>query len=174
VYITKGKTLVLPLAYDGERGRSVERDPGVKFKSSKKKVVKVSAGGKVKGLKTGRSVITVRASSGKTLTINVRVVKKKKALTSLKISKPKALALNKKKGKAWVIKPGGTVIIRPKIVSKKSTNIAVSFVSSAPKVVKVDKAGKLWPQKKGKAVITVKAKQKGGKTKTFKRAVTVK
>jgi hypothetical protein len=174
LYLTKGGSLVLPLAYDGENGRSVERDPGVQFRSSKAKIVKISANGGIKALKSGKSVITVRASSGKTLKVKIVVSAKKKALTSLTVTSPKNLALNKKKGETWVMKPDGTAIIRPKISAGKSTNVSVSFVSSAPKVVKVDRAGKLWPQAKGKAVITVKAKQKGGKTKVFKKAVTVK
>jgi uncharacterized protein YjdB len=115
--------------------------------------VKVNAKtGKVTPKKTGTAKVTVKALNGKGVTIIVKVVKKAKKLTKAAFKKPpKSLA----KGK--------TKILKLKLTTAKATNLKVTFKSSKPSVLKVDKAGKLWAVKKGKAKITVKA---GGKSKT--------
>jgi hypothetical protein len=121
-------------------------------------------------VKKGKATITVTASSGKKLKLKVIVSSKKKMMKKMQVKKPKALA---KKAKAWSIALGKTASLKAGVASKKSTNVAVTFKSSNTKVLKVDKAGKLWPVTKGKATITVKAKQKGGKTKTVKKTIYV-
>jgi hypothetical protein len=114
--------------------------------------------------------VTVTASSGKKLKLKIVVVQKKRALKKLTVKKPGPM---RTKAKRWVISKGKTASLKPGLTSKKSTNVSVTFKSSDKRVVKVDKVGKLWPQGKGKAVVTVKAKQKGGKVCTFRKAVLV-
>jgi uncharacterized protein YjdB len=66
------------------------------------------------------------------------------------------------------IKAGQTKILKVNLAPSKATNLSVTFKSSKPAVLKVDKAGKLYAVKKGTATITVKA---GSKTVKVKVAV---
>jgi hypothetical protein len=174
IYLKKGSSLLLRLAYDGEKDRPVKKDPGVKFKSSKSKVAKISKAGRIKALRTGTSSMTVTASSGKKLNIKVVVSPKKNLLEKIKVD-------NLKNTKAPDIKSAyaakwRTVRGKPFYLGVgmgKSTDVYIKIYSSDKNVLKVDSAGKAWPLKKGKAVITVKAKQKGGKTKAVKKTIFV-
>jgi hypothetical protein len=170
IYLTEGESLILPVAFDGENGGSVEADPGIAYRSSRTNVAKISRTGRITAQKKGKAVITVRATSGRTLKVTVNVVAKKSALRKLTAGKPGAL---KKKGKAWKAKIGKTAILKPAVKAKTATNLAVTFRSSNPKVLKIDRAGKIWPQSKGKATVTVKVKQTSGKSKIFKKVIYV-
>jgi hypothetical protein len=169
VYLAKGDRFTLPLAHDGERGRLVEKDPGAKFSSSEAKVAKVSTKGMIKAMGKGKAVIKVTSTSGKTMKVKVVVSEKRtKDTGKIIVKKPKSL-LNK--SKAWVIKSGRAAVVKIAQETKKATNVTVTFASSRPNVLKVDKAGKLWALKKGKSILTVKTKQKNGKTTLFKKTI---
>jgi uncharacterized protein YjdB len=146
VYLTKGKTLTLPIEIDDGK-TNITAATAKTFKSSKPKIVTVSNKGKLKAIKAGSSNITVKTASGKSLKIKVVVAKKPTKLKKFTISGvPKSSSL--------VV--GGTAQLKIKLTPAKATNQKVSFSSSNKKIITVDKAGKLTAAAKGKAKISVK------------------
>lgn len=129
----------------------------ITWKTSNKKVVTVTAKGKIKGVKAGTATITATASNGKKATCKVTVVKSSKKSTSIKLSK-KTLTVNK-----------GAYKQLKATVTKNSTD-KITWSSSNKKVATVDKNGVVVGVKKGTAIIT--AKTSSGKKATCK--VTVK
>ncbi|MDR3202168.1 MAG: Ig-like domain-containing protein, partial [Bifidobacteriaceae bacterium] len=146
-----GKATISAGAYTAAGQRAEDK---VTWKSSKPKVAKVSARGKITAKKTGKAVITVKAGS-KTAKITVRVVAKAKAkvkVASVTAKAPKTLRI------------GATAKITGVYKPVKATAAKVKYASSNPDVVGIDKRGVATAKAKGKAVITVKA---GGKSKRF-------
>lgn len=129
----------------------------ITWKTSNKKVVTVTAKGKIKGIKAGTATITATASSGKKATCKVTVVKSSKKSASIKLNK-KTLTVNK-----------GAYKQLKATITKNSTD-KVTWSSSNKKVATVDKNGVVVGVKKGTATIT--AKTSSGKKETCK--VTVK
>jgi uncharacterized protein YjdB len=116
-------------------------------------VAKVDAKGKVTGLKAGKAVITITAANGKSVKVNVTVVKK-----AVKLKKFTLTGI--KKGKLS-LKAGKTKQLKIKLAQAKATNLKIRFASSKKSVATVDAAGRVTAVKKGKATITVKV---GGRT----------
>jgi uncharacterized protein YjdB len=145
----KKKISLAPVLYDGG---FVVSGSKITYKSSKPKVAKVNSKGKVTGLKKGKAKITIKAANGRKTVVNVTVTKK---ATKLKAFTLKGV----KKGKVS-LKKGKTKRLNIRLKQTKATNLKVSFRSSKPKIVSVDKSGKIKALKKGKAKITVKV---GGK-----------
>jgi uncharacterized protein YjdB len=152
VYVQKGKSFKLPLVSDDATapGRAVKSI--TKWISSNPAALEVSHGGTVKAskqvTKKTKATVTATAYNGRSLAWTVYVVPKAKKLKKLAVKVPKTM----KRGKMHQLKV--------RLKSAKATGVKVTFHSSKPSVVAVDKAGRLWAKKKGKAVITVKA---GGK-----------
>jgi uncharacterized protein YjdB len=146
----KKKVTVVAVLEDG--GTAITGGRAI-YKSSKPKVAKVDAKGRVTGLKAGKAVITVTAANGKSAKVGVSVVKKAVKLKKFTLA-------GVKKGKL-ALKAGKTKILKIKLAPAKATNLKVSFKSGKKSVATVDAAGKITAIKKGKAVITVKV---GGKT----------
>jgi hypothetical protein len=143
--LVTGKSLTLPVvAYTKDKTKAK-----LTFASSNPKVAKVSAKGKVIAKKRGKATIKITAANGKTASVKVYVLKK-----AVKIKKVTLVKAPKK------LKKNQTKYLKVKISPKKATGVVVKFRSSKPKVISVDKAGKLTALKKGKATITVSA---GGK-----------
>jgi uncharacterized protein YjdB len=143
--LKKGKSLKLPVAvYTADKTKAK-----LTFASSNPKVAKVSAKGKVTAKKKGKATIKITAANGKSASVKVYVLKK-----SVKIKKVTLVKAPKK------LKKNRAVYLKVRISPKKATGVVVKFKSSKPKVISVDKAGKLTALKKGKATITVSA---GGK-----------
>jgi uncharacterized protein YjdB len=148
--IVKTKSLTIPYAVDTKDGKAGK----VTFASSNPKIAKVDAKGKVKALKPGKVTISILNADGKVLKkVTVTVAKKAIKLKKLTLVKPpKSIAMGK------------TKILKVKLNPAKATGVVCTFKSSKPSVLKVDKAGKLFPLKKGTTKITVKA---GGKQKVI-------
>jgi hypothetical protein len=124
-----------------------DKDYIAECKASNSKIVKINFYDKqrisIKTLNPGTCYLTVTTDSGKTAKIKITVVKVK--TTNIKFSK-KNLTL--KKGKTYQLKYKRT----PSYANDKLT-----WKSLKPKIVKVDKNGKIKALKKGTATITVKA-----------------
>jgi uncharacterized protein YjdB len=148
--VVNGKTLTIPVvAYttDGSKAK-------LKYESSDKKIATINSKGKITAKKTGTVKITISAANGKKTTVTVKVVKKAVAVKKVSVSKaPKSL------------KNGKTKFLKVKLSPAKPTGVIVKFKSSAPKVLSVDKAGKITAKKTGKATITVTAGNKSKKIK---------
>jgi uncharacterized protein YjdB len=116
------------------------------WKSSNLKIATVNTStGKITPKKPGKATVTATTLNGKKLTIKVTVVKKATLLKKVMLTKPPKS-----------LKVGKTTILKVKATPTKATNLKVTFKSSKPKIIQVDKAGKLTALKKGKAKITVK------------------
>jgi uncharacterized protein YjdB len=150
----KKKVALMPVFDDGKK---VITGTKVSYKSSKPKIAKVDAKGRVTGLKAGKAKITIQSASGKKVVVNVTVLKKAVKIKKVTLKGVKKGKLNLKKGK--------TKQLTIKLSPAKASNLKVTFKSSKPKIVKVDKAGKLTALKKGKANITVKVGTKKVKVK---------
>ncbi len=136
-----------------------EGDSIASWKSSSKKIVKVSKDGKLTAQKkAGTAVVTVTLASGLTKEIQITVQKEK--VETKKISGlPKTTTL--KKGKKLTLKPVITPADSEDKVTYKSSNKKVATVS-AKGVVKGKKAGKAKitvTSGKKKVTVTVKVKK---------------
>ncbi|MCL2788633.1 MAG: Ig-like domain-containing protein, partial [Micrococcales bacterium] len=123
--------------------------------SSNPKVAKVNALGKIRALKPGRTVITVKADSGKLARMKVTVVAKavkaktiKAALKSAGVRASKTDKIVVKQGKS----PRLSVLPNPLGATVKKMP---TYRSSKPKIATVDKTGLITAKKKGKTNITV-------------------
>jgi uncharacterized protein YjdB len=148
IYLAKGKALTPPVCADSVNPATKKAETTAKltWESSNPKIAAVNAAtGKITPKKPGKATITATALNGKKLTVTVTVVKKAALLKKVTLTKPPKS-----------LKVGKTAILKVKATPAKATNLKVTFGSSKPKILKVDKAGKLTALKKGKAKVTVK------------------
>lgn len=108
------------------------------FKSSKKKVAKVSAAGVIKAKKRGSATITVTTHNGLKAKLKLKVAKAPSKVTL----KPRAVALE----------PGNSYQL--KVSLPKGSASRITFKSSDPGVVTVDGSGLLVGVKAGSATVT--------------------
>jgi uncharacterized repeat protein (TIGR02543 family) len=151
LYLKKGNTITPPVAFDG-KAWSYGQTAKLTWTSGNPKVATVNkTTGKITAKNVGTAKITATVLNGKAkITFTVKVVKKALKLKKVAFIKPpKSLAVGK------------TKILKVKLTSPKATDLNITFKSSKPSVIQVDKAGKLYALKKGTAKITVKA---GGKS----------
>lgn len=132
-----------------------ETETALTWTSSKPKVAKVSAKGKVTALKAGTTTVTVTAENGKTATAKITV----KAL-------PKSVTLDKTKASLGV---KDTLTLKAALNPSDSVT-KLTWKSSTTSVAKVSQKGVVTALKKGTAIITVTAEN--GKKATAK--ITVK
>jgi len=161
LYLKKGKSLRPPACADSVNAVTKKPDTVARlvWKSSNTKVAVVNkTTGRITPKKSGKATITATALNGKKRAIKVYVVKRAKTDFKLSLVKPPKS-----------LKKGKTAILNVKVTPSKATNLLVTFKSSRPSVISVDKAGKLTAKKKGKAIITVKIGKK-----TIKKKITVK
>ncbi|MDR0518502.1 MAG: Ig-like domain-containing protein [Clostridiales Family XIII bacterium] len=152
VYIQAGKSLVLPVVLDDNTKPGAEISSALTWKSSNARALTVDARGNVKASKSvkknTKANVIVTSANGKTLTITVYAV-------------PKAIKLKRVTAKFPKTMKNGTFYqLKPKLSAVNATGVKVTFKSSKPNTIRVDKAGKLYALKKGKATITVIAGKK--------------
>ena len=139
IYLVKGSSLTVPcVPYEVY----VKAPVPVTFTSSDSKIVKATKGGKITGVKTGKTTVTVKALN-KSMKLTVYVVSKQTKLTGATVTVP--ASMKKYSIKAIAVKP----------VPLKATGVKVTFKSSDSKGLRVDKAGMLSALKKGTYTITV-------------------
>ncbi|MDR1042487.1 MAG: Ig-like domain repeat protein [Clostridiales Family XIII bacterium] len=159
VYIQRGKRMSLPIVLDDDTAPTATIASRLTWKSSKPLILSV-AGGKLKAKNTVRKKtrvhVTAVAANGRKLTVVVTILPKAVKLTKATAKLPKKM------------KAGATYQIKVKLKRMMSTGVKVSFGSSNKSVIKVDKAGRIFALKKGKATVTVKA---GGKR--IRKSITV-
>ena len=133
----------------------------LKFKSSSKKIAKVSKSGVVKGVKPGKATITVVSKKNKKSKGKIRI--------KVKNLKPSALTLNHDK---LSLQEGAKETLTAK-ASPAGVYCPVSFSSSSPQNVTVSGKGAVSALKVGSAVITVKSKEKNASGKFITKTVAV-
>jgi hypothetical protein len=169
--VVKGRSLTIPLVVELEEGET--KAPELSWESANPGVATVTklteTSVKIKGLKAGKTKITIRAADGERRTLTVTVSKKKVALAKLQAKKPKpsdGKTTSKKKkpsvGKitVWMpkssLKVGQTAKLKISVSDTPPSTGTLKFSSSNKKVVTIDKAGYMTAHKKGTATITVK------------------
>lgn len=161
--VKAGKTLPLKVkqSYAVKASDMAKGDKVVSWTSSNKKIVTVSASGKLKGKKAGTAKITAKLASGYSVWFKVKVQKANVKTTSLKvISKATGKAAAKKVNLKRKAKLTLSAVVAP-VTSKEK----VTFASSNKKVATVTSKGVITAKKKGTAVITVKSGKKSVKIK---------
>lgn len=138
--IKKGKSFQIKTKYAGKK---------LVYKSSKKKVAVVSAKGKIKAKKIGKTKITVSPKGNKKVkaVITVTVVKSLKKVKKIKLNKT---SLSLEQGKTGQLK---ATIVSP----KKPTTKKINWFSSDKKIASVNKKGVVTAKSTGTATITVAA-----------------
>ena len=121
--------------------------------SANKKIATVDNKGNVKGVKAGKTTITLNFASGTSRTVTIVVQKKKVATSKLTVSERNVTL--KVKGKRTLMA----------LVSPITSKDKVTYKTSNKKVATVSKKGVITAKKAGKAVITVKAGKKTVKVK---------
>jgi uncharacterized repeat protein (TIGR02543 family) len=153
VYIQKGRSLTLPVVLDDGTAPGAAVSSELVWRSSNPGALTVSADGTIRAaanVKKAKKIrMTVTAANGTSLTILATVMPKALKLKKVTAEFPKSL------------KVGATYPLKVNIGS--ATGVRVTFGSSNGSVIRVDKAGKLFALKKGKAMITVKAGKKSVK-----------
>ena len=129
----KVKLSAVPVPSDSNFGK-------ITFRSTNKKVVSVKENGTIKGIKRGSAKIKVTAADGKTVTLKVIV---KKAPARLLLKTGRKIRKRTKSFKIQAKLPKGTASYK------------ITYRSSRPKVVSVNRKGIATVRKKGSAVITV-------------------
>ena len=123
-------------------------DSVVSWSTGNKKIARVSQKGVVTGKARGNTIITIRLASGYTKKIRVSVQKGLVKTTALKISNAR---LTLKKGRSYTLRT---------TVAPVTSQEKVTFKSSNSKVVSVNRKGKIYAKKKGRAKITVRSGKK--------------
>jgi C1A family cysteine protease len=149
LYLKKNSSYTIPcVAYDANS----PADTQLTFTTANANVLSIGANGKIKAKnvsKKTKAVVTATTQSGYRKTFTVYILPKATRLKSLKIvGAPKKMKL------------GAYRHLTLKYSPASATNLAPKFSSSNPKVVSVDKIGRICALKKGKARVTVRV---GGK-----------
>lgn len=159
VYVAKGKKVKLTTKVTVSPNKSANKK--VSYKSSNRKIATVNSKGIVKGVKPGKTKITVISKKAKNKKASIKVVVKKAAI--------KKVTLNVKKANLSI---GETKQLKAKATPKKNTSTKIAWSSSNKKVAVVSSKGKVTGKATGTATITAKAADGSGKKATCK--VTVK
>lgn len=156
VSITNPGTATLTIAKGRTKKLSVKVAPAtasgkVTWKSSNPSVVSVTGSGTMKGVKKGTAKVTVTAADGSkvkdTLTVTVGT-----PVTGITVSKTKlTLTAGKTSTVKAAVKPGA------------ASNKKLSYQTSDKKIATVSQNGKITAVSKGKATITVTARDGSGK-----------
>lgn len=132
-------------------------DRVIQWKSSNKKVVRVTRKGKLKAKKTGKATVTVLTEYGAKATIKITVIKGRVPTRKLSLKETK---ITLKKGEKYTITP---------LLTPISATDKIRYTSGNKKVVSVNGKGTVTAVGKGNATIRIKSGKK-----TVKLKVTVK
>jgi uncharacterized protein YjdB len=150
LYLVLNKSATIPSAVQPYNAK----DTKVSFTSANKKIATVDATGKVKGIKTGKTTITVTSNDGKkTARCTVYVVAKATKIKSLGAFKATGLQV------------GSSMQVKSKPSPAKATGIVPKYSSSNKTVAVIDATGVITALSPGATTIKVTA---GNKSKTFK------
>ena len=141
-YVAKGRTITL------------KANKKVTWRSSNKRIAKVTSNGKVKGLKAGTVKITAKAKKGKGKQ-TWKIVVKKRSVKTVRIT-----------ASATQIYVGGSALLKAK-VSPSSASKEIKWKSNNKGVAKVSSSGKVTGIKAGIARITATAKDGSKKSKSI-------
>lgn len=155
VYVAKGKKVKLSTTVKVSPNKSANKK--VSYKSANRKIATVNSKGIVKGVKPGKTKITVVSKKSKKKKASIRVVVKKAAI--------KKVTLNVKSANLSI---GESKQLKAKAVPTKNTSTKIAWSSSNKKVAVVSSKGKVTGKATGTATITAKAADGSGKKQNVK------
>ena len=154
-YVAKGKKIKLATTVTVKPDKA--KNKKVTYSSKNKKIATVTAKGVVKGVKAGKTTITVTSKKNKKKKKTIKVVVAKKAITKVKLNSTKAsLAV------------GGKTTLKATVKPAKNASKQVSWKSSNKKVATVSAKGVVKGVKEGSATITCTAADGSKKKATCK------
>lgn len=149
-YVAKGKKVKLSTTVKVTPNKSANKK--VTYKSANKKIVTVNSKGYIKGVKAGKTKITVVSKKNKKKKATIKVVVKKAAIKSVKLT-----------AKSATVAVGESKALKAKVSPKKNTCTKVVWSSANKKVATVTSGGVVKGIKAGKTTITAKAADGSGK-----------
>lgn len=157
-YVAKGKKVKITTTVKVTPNKKANKK--VTYKSANKKIATVTSKGVIKGIKAGKTKITIVSKKNKKKKTTMKVVVKKKAVKKVKLN---ATSFN--------LSPGATKTLKATVSPTKNVSKKVVWTSSNKKVATVTSKGVVKGIKDGKATITAKAAD--GSNKKAKATVTV-
>ncbi|MDR0432394.1 MAG: Ig-like domain-containing protein [Bifidobacteriaceae bacterium] len=155
--LKRGSSLTIPAAAYKADGKAAK----VSFKSSKRSIATVTAKGKIRAKKPGRTTITVTSPGAAKVKISVRVLAR--SARSVAVTRANASGVPK------TMRVGQVAYAAGKYAPAGAVKAKVTYRSSKAGVVTANKTGRLLAKAPGRAVITVKA---GAKSKKYPITVT--
>jgi hypothetical protein len=149
IRLVKGATVRLPAVALGGDGATT----AVTWSSSKKKVATVSATGTITAKRAGKTTVTVQAGD-RTATIAVTVVAKAPRGAKAKVASVRATGI------PTVVAVGTTAFAAGSYLPASPVGVKVTYATSNPAVLAVDKAGRMTALSPGAATVTVTAGKK--------------
>lgn len=160
LYVAKGKKVKISATVKVTPNKKANKK--VTYKSANKKIATVSSKGVVKGVKAGKTKITIASKKDAKKKTTIKVVVKKAAV--------KKVTLN---AKTVSLAVGGKKTLKAKVSPTKNVSNKVTWTTSSKKVATVTSKGVVKGVKEGTATITAKAADGSGKKATCKVTVGV-
>lgn len=157
-YVAKGKKVKITTTVKVTPNKKANKK--VAYKSANKKIATVSAKGVIKGIKAGKTKITITSKKNKKKKTTMKVVVKKAAV--------KKVTLN---ATSFNLSPGAQKTLKATVTPKKNISKKIAWTTSNKKIATVSSKGVVKGIKEGKATIT--AKSTDGSNKKAKATVTV-
>lgn len=153
--VAKGKKIKLTATVKVKPNKKANKK--VTYKSANKKIATVNKKGQVKGVKVGKTKITVTSTKNKKKKATIKVVVKKAAVKKVKLNVKKVtLAVGAKK------------TLKATVTPKKNVSKKIAWSSSKKSIATVSAKGVVKGKKEGTATITAKAADGSGKKATCK------
>lgn len=157
-YVAKGKKVTITTTVKVTPNKKANKK--VTYKSANKKIATVSSKGVIKGVKAGKTKITITSKKNSKKKTTMKVVIKKAAVKKVKLN---ATSFN--------LSPGAKKTLKATVSPTKNVSNKIVWTSSNKKVATVTSKGVVKGIKDGKATITAKAAD--GSNKKAKATVTV-
>ena len=154
-YVAKGKKVSLTATVKVTPNKKANKK--VTYKSANKKVATVSRKGVLKGVKAGKTKVTVTSKKNSKKKATIKVVVKKAAVKKVKLN-----------AKTVNLAVGGKKTLKATVTPKKNTSSKIAWSSSKKKVATVSSKGVVKGKSEGTATITAKAADGSGKKATCK------
>ena len=154
-YVAKGNKVSLTATVKVTPNKKANKK--VTYKSANKKVATVSRKGVLKGVKAGKTKVTVTSKKNSKKKATIKVVVKKAAVKKVKLN-----------AKTVNLAVGGKKTLKATVTPKKNTSSKIAWSSSKKKVATVSSKGVVKGKSEGTATITAKAADGSGKKATCK------
>lgn len=157
-YVAKGKKVTITTTVKVTPNKKANKK--VTYKTANKKIATVSSKGVIKGVKAGKTKITIISKKNKKKKTTMKVVVKKAAVKNVKLNET-----------SFNLSPGAKKTLKATVSPAKNVSNKIVWTSSNKKVATVTSKGVVKGIKDGKAIITAKAAD--GSNKKAKATVTV-